>query len=137
MLACWAWEGSLQAVVGHEQAQQGSLPWLEVVNLHSSLKSVNDRSSGKLKDWHGLGEKNDDGLHSLVRKGSRVPAGDDCFVELPGRTKLPGGPVAASDPTDRTKNAHRATVVSCQNGLPSACAILLLRHLLLHDAVRC
>ena len=37
MLAWVAWEGSLRAVVGHEPAQQGSLPWLEVVDLHSSL----------------------------------------------------------------------------------------------------
>lgn len=98
---------------------------------------MGDHSSGRLKIWHGLQERDADGLHSMIEKGSRVPAGDDCFVELPGRTKLLGGLVAASEATDRTNNAHRAFVASCQDELPSACAILLLWHFLLHDADYC
>ena len=88
--------------------------------------------SGKIKELNRLGQKDADRLHSMTKICSLVPAVDDCFVELPGSARLLGGAGAASDVTERTNNAHRASVASCQYERPSACAILFLWDLLLH-----
>ena len=74
---------------------------------------------------------------ALPRYCSPTPAADDCFVELLGSARLLDGAAAASDAAERSSNVYRATVAGCQYGLPSACAILLLWDLLLHEVTCC